>query len=439
MQTKIVTKINALPKLDKKINVAAYARVSSGKDAMLHSLSNQISYYNEKINNHEGWMFAGVYADEAVTGTRGNREEFQRMLEDCRKGKIDLILTKSISRFARNTFTLLEVVRELKTMNVDVYFEEQNIHSISNEGEMVLTFLASFAQEESRSFSENMKWRIKRDFEEGIIWGGQNKFCLGYRLINRKFVVVPDEARLVRRIFDLYLDGYGFEMISQILTKEGIPTVRGKKAWNKSTIQNIIGNYNYTGDLLLQKTYIENHLTKKKRKNHGERNKFLVEDNHEPIITKEMFMKVTEIRKTNTLKYKIRNISHIKYPLSSHIRCSKCGKYYTHRTTKYNTLWACPTFVSKGKTYCPSQSIPEEILNDLICSSFNIAAITEDWVKSHLDLIEVFDKNHIKIYSRDGTIKECNWEQRSRSKSWTPQMKEQARLRALKQHGKVEE
>ena len=148
--------------------VAAYARVSSGKDAMLHSLSAQVSYYSEHIQSHPEWEYAGVYVDEALTGTKDNREGFQRLLADCRAGKVDMVLTKSISRFARNTVTLLETVRELKTLGADVYFEEQNIHSLSGDGELMLTILASYAQEESRSVSENCKWRIRKKFQQGI-------------------------------------------------------------------------------------------------------------------------------------------------------------------------------------------------------------------------------------------------------------------------------
>ena len=161
------------------LKVCAYTRVSSGKDAMLHSLSAQVSRYSEMIQSHTGWLYCGVYSDEALTGTRSDRAGFQRMLADCRAGKIDRIITKSISRFARNTVTLLETVRELKGLGIDVFFEEQNIHTMSADGELMLTILASYAQEESRSVSENQKWRVKRNFENGIPWNGR---MLGYRM-----------------------------------------------------------------------------------------------------------------------------------------------------------------------------------------------------------------------------------------------------------------
>ena len=190
---KIIRRVQFPPKPIPTINVAAYARVSSDKDAMLHSLSEQVSYYNGYIQKHPGWKFCGVYADEAKTGTKDTRANFQRMLSDCRAGKIDLIITKSISRFARNTVTLLQTARELKAMGIDIFFEEQNLHSNSPAGEFVMTVLASVAQEESRSTSENMKWRIRKNFEEGMPWSGT---MLGYRMRDGQLVVDDEEAQL---------------------------------------------------------------------------------------------------------------------------------------------------------------------------------------------------------------------------------------------------
>ena len=201
-----ITIVPKLPKLERKKRVAAYARVSCGKDAMLHSLSAQVSYYSDLIQRHDGWLYAGVYADEAKTGTKDSREEFQRLVADCRAGKIDMVITKSISRFARNTVTLLQTVRDFKAWEVDIFFEEQNIHTMSGDGELMLTILASYAQEESRSASENQKWRIRRNFEEGLLWRG---IMLGYLLENGHYVIVPEEADIVRRIYRDYLAGLG--------------------------------------------------------------------------------------------------------------------------------------------------------------------------------------------------------------------------------------
>ena len=201
--------------------VAAYARVSSGKDAMLHSLAAQVNYYSKLIQSHSGWEYVGVYADEALTGTKESRENFQRLLADCRSGKIDMVITKSISRFARNTVTLLETVRELKSLDVDVYFEEQNIHSVNSDGELMLTILASYAQEESLSASENQKWRVRQQFQNGKPWRG---FMMGYRYDGEKYVIVPEEAEVVRSIFHDYLDGKGVAAIMKRLNEEGFLT-----------------------------------------------------------------------------------------------------------------------------------------------------------------------------------------------------------------------
>ncbi len=240
----------ALPKLTR---VAAYARVSSAKDAMHHSLSAQVSYYSSLIQRHPGWQYAGVFADEAKTGTKDSREGFQNMIAACRAGSVDAIITKSISRFARNTVTLLETVRELKGYGVDVFFEEQNIHTLSADGELMLSILASYAQEESLSASENQKWRIRKNFEEGKPWNGT---MLGYRYHNGTLVIEPQEAEIVRRIFREYLSGKGVVTIANRLNADGIVTRYGNQ-WHKRSVTCVLQNYAYTGNLLLQTTFRE--------------------------------------------------------------------------------------------------------------------------------------------------------------------------------------
>ena len=256
-------KVN-IPKLTR---VAAYARVSSGKDAMLHSLSAQISYYSDMIQRHPGWQYAGVYADEAITGTKDTRNGFLRLLASCRAGDVDMVITKSISRFARNTVTLLGTVRDLKALGVDVYFEEQNIHTMSSDGELMLTILASYAQEESRSASENQKWRIRKNFEAGMPWVGN---MLGYRLQNGEYRIIPEEAAVVKRIYSDYLSGMGYAAICKALNEDGITTKDGYP-WKTGTLMKVLRNYCYTGNLLLQKKYRENHITKRTMDNHGEK------------------------------------------------------------------------------------------------------------------------------------------------------------------------
>lgn len=240
----------------KRKRVAAYARVSNGKDAMLHSLSAQISYYNNYIGSRGDWELAGIYADEAMTGTKEDRPQFQKMLADCRSGRIDMVITKSLTRLARNTVTLLETVRELKSLEVDIYFEKENIHTIGTEGELMLTLLASFAQEESRSVSENQKWRIRKLFEHGQATGGN---ALGYRFQDGTFQIVPEEAETVRQIFEDFLSGMGINAITKKLNRTGIPAKRGG-SWGETSVSNILHNEKYTGDLLLQKYYHLDHI-----------------------------------------------------------------------------------------------------------------------------------------------------------------------------------
>jgi DNA invertase Pin-like site-specific DNA recombinase len=233
--------------------VAAYCRVSSGKDAMLHSLSAQVSHYSGYIQKQRGWEYVGVYADEALTGTKAERPEFMRLMQDCRDGKIDVVLTKSISRFARNTVTMLKTVRELKSLNIDVWFERENIKSLSGDGELLLSILSSFAQEESRSTSENVKWRIRNNFKKGK---PSSTVIMGYKLVNGTFIIVPDEAEIVKMIFADFLGGMGKIAIVKKLTELGIPTKRGGD-WGENAIGKILRNEKYAGDMLLQIRYWE--------------------------------------------------------------------------------------------------------------------------------------------------------------------------------------
>lgn len=251
-----INKIESAPKLPELLRVAAYARVSSGKETMLHSLAAQVDYYTDLIGRNSDWAFRGVFVDEAMTGTKETRPEFQRLLSECRAGNIDLLITKSISRLARNTVTILSSVRELKNMNVDVFFEEQNIHSRSGDGELMLSILSSYAQEESRSVSENCKWRIRNDFREGKI-SGMTMF--GYRLKKGQLQMVPEEADVVRGIFADYLSGMGVIAITKKYRAMGF-------TFSKNGIAGMLRNEKFQGDMLLQKSFVEDHISKRKGK-----------------------------------------------------------------------------------------------------------------------------------------------------------------------------
>ena len=263
--------------------VAAYARVSSGKDAMLHSLSAQVSYYSKMIQSRPEWQYVGVYADEAATGTKDNRNEFQRMISDCKAGKIDMIITKSISRFARNTVTLLETVRELKELNVDVYFEEQNIHSMSGDGELMLTILASFAQEESLSVSENCKWRIRNEFKQGKMPMSLKRLYGYIRTSDGGFEIVEDEAEVIRYIFNAYLEGLSVKTITTKLIVDSAPPPNGIQ-WGQKAVRYILSNEKYIGDALIQKRYTPNTLPFKQEINNGQLPKYYIQNSHSAIF-----------------------------------------------------------------------------------------------------------------------------------------------------------
>ncbi len=412
--------VQQAPKLTK---VAAYARVSSGKDAMLHSLSAQVSYYNDLIQHHTGWVFCGVYADEALTGTKADRENFVRLIQDCKAGKVDMVITKSISRFARNTVTLLETVRELKSLGVDVYFEEQNIHSISPDGELMLSILASYAQEESLSASENQKWRIKRNFENGMPWNGT---LLGYRYENGKYIIVPEEAAVVKTIFDSYLDGMGITAIMKMLNDQGILTRNGN-TWCQSSVMRVLRNYAYTGNLLLQQTYLENHLTKRTRQNNGELPKYHIVDSHEEIIPLERFNAVQREIQRRADKHTHPGVSPKTYPFTGMVVCAGCGKHYRRKVTAAGPVWICSTFNTMGKRYCPSKQIPE---NTLIAITEEVLG-SMDALPDKITAIRAENGNTLVFYFKDGTESVKRWQDRSRAESWTEDMKQTARQKAL--------
>ncbi len=430
---KTIHKKDAFPELPRLLRVAAYAWVSNGKDAMRHSLFAQVSYYNEYIQQHIDWQFAGIYADDAVTGTRDSRAEFQRLLADCRAGKIDLVVTKSVTRFARNSVTTLETVRELKSLGIDVYFEKENIHAISGDGELMLSILASFAQEESRSVSENCKWRIRRMFAEGRPNIGK---MLGYRLLDGKFYIVPSEAEIVRQIFTDYLGGMGLEAIAKKLDAGDVRPARSAH-WRRLTIHKILRNEKYSGNMLLQKTYRNDHISKKKCINHGELPIYRVENSHEAIIDPATFSAAQAEIARRAAGYKPPAVSTEKSVFTGIIRCGQCGAAYCRKHTAYGKnydkiAWICLTFNELGKTVCDSQRIPETILMAKTTEVLGLADFDEAVFREQIAAIRVPDHNRLCFVFRDGHSAEVEWQHQSRRESWTPEMKQAARERQLK-------
>lgn len=434
MQKTIINIAPTVEETPRTKRVAAYARVSCGKDTMLHSLAAQIDYYRNYIMMNPEWRFAGVYADEAKTGTKDNREQFQQLLSECRSGNIDMVITKSISRFARNTVTLLKTVRELKSLGVDVFFEEQNIYTLSADGEVMLTLLASFAQAESLSVSDNCKWRIRKGFEEGR---ASTCTMLGYRLIDGEITLIEEEAETAKRIFDMYLAGCGLQKIANTLNEEGTYSIYGNE-WHISTIRKVLTNEKYCGDLLLQKSYRENHITKKTLPNNGELPQYFVEDDHPAVISRENFSAVQkELERRAEEKTPTVGSTSI---FAGKIRCSRCGKNYRRKTTPYNIVWCCSTYNSKGKKHCPdSKAIPEETLKRAAASILKTDGFSEADFEAQIRFIEAHPDNLLRFLFEDGSTADYVWQDRSRSESWTDEMKEAARQRTMERnaaHGK---
>lgn len=417
-----IIKIQTLPNAPIRKRVVAYARVSKEKESMIHSLNAQVSYYSKYIQRHKGWKYAGVYADEGISGTRTDRPEFNRMMEDAREKKFEIIITKSISRFARNTVALLNAVRELKRLDIDVYFEEQNIHSISYEGEIMLTILATTAEEEAKNMSEHMHWRIEKDMEQGLLWGGNSPY--GYNIEKRKFSIVPEEARVVRMMFDLYKGGMGDTAIAKYLNNKGIKPKKINR-WTKTTVRNLLINITYTGDLILQKTYRPNCFDKKWKINKDARPKYHVKKNHEGIISRELYQECLYLRAQRTPKN--REAPKV-YPFTRMIKCGCCGSSFHHKVCLYQDKWMCKEADKMGRDYCTNKAIPERVLYKVVADVLGLAEFDEAIFKAKVKEITAKPNNLLEFYMKDGSIKEVTWTAPSRKESWTPEMREQARL-----------
>lgn len=347
-----------------KRKVAAYARVSTDLDEQQTSYEAQVSYYTEYIKNREDWDFVKVYTDEGVTGTSTkHREGFQKMVEDALSGKIDLIVTKSVSRFARNTVDSLTTIRELKEHGTEVYFEKENIWTFDSKGELLLTIMSSLAQEESRSISENVRWGQRKRAADGKYSLAYSNF-LGYdKGPDGRPVVNPGQAVIVRRIFSLFLQGYSFNRIAGILTEEGIPSPAKKTQWNDGTIKRILMNEIYMGDRLLQKTFTLDFLHKTPIKNEGQVPQYYVENDHEAIIPLETFQRVQD-----EIKRREGGAPHGISIFSGKLYCGSCGHPYGpklwHSKDEYRrTVWQCNAKYKK-KLHCRTPHLTEDEIKD---------------------------------------------------------------------------
>ncbi|MDY5031658.1 MAG: recombinase family protein [Blautia sp.] len=399
-----------------KIRVAAYCRVSTDSEEQETSYEAQVSHYTEYIKSKPEWQMVEVYADDGISGTNtAKRDEFNRMIADCEAGKIDLILTKSISRFSRNTLDCLKYTRKLKALNIAVFFEKENINTMDSKGEVLLTIMASLAQQESESLSANVRMGIQYRNQQGKVQINHNWF-LGYtKDAEGNLVIDPEQAEIVRRIYREYLEGASFLQIKRSLEADGIPNGAGHLKWHESNIHQILTNEKYIGDALLQKTYTVSVLDKKRSINNGQRPKYYVEGSHEAIISKDVFMRVqSEIaRRANLNPDGKRRVYSSKYALSGMVFCGHCGDIY--RRVKWNnrgcksTVWRCVSRVLKGKMDfdCPARTVKEEVLQGSIVTAVNDAYARKTTVISLLKWnIEetVFDDLEAKIAAVDAQL-----------------------------------
>ncbi|MFA5638417.1 MAG: recombinase family protein [Anaerovoracaceae bacterium] len=414
----------SVPSLPTRKRVAAYARVSVEKGRTLHSLSAQVSFYSTFIQKHKGWEYIGVYSDSGMTGTSDNRSEFQRLIADCESGKIDLVLTKSISRFARNTVDLLETVRKLRDLGVEVRFEKENINSMSGDGELMMTILASFAQEESYSLSQNVRWAIQKGFKEGKT----NSFCIyGYRWKNGKFEIVPEEAEVIRLIFSNFLEGLSAEQTEKQLEEMGVKSYTGGHFSNTS-IRAILRQEKHTGNMLLQKTYVLDHISHKTMLNNGELPMYYAENTHDAIIDKETFDAVqAEIARRRELGV-FANKSINTTCFTSKVKCGNCGVSYRRSgkrqrkdSSEVYYVWTCQTKDRKGISECHAKDIPEKMLQRVSAEVLGLEEFDEDVFLEQVERVVVNGKDELVFHFHDGRVIPQHWESIARVDCWTPE------------------
>ena len=392
-----------------RLNVAAYCRVSTDQEEQENSYEAQISYYTEKIGKNNDWQMAGIFADQGITGTQAKkRPEFLKMIRLCRQRKIDMVLTKSLSRFARNTVDILNYIRELKALGIAVIFEKENINTLETDTEMMLTIMSCFAQAESESISKNVSWGIRQSFKNGNV-PMQYARLLGYKKGDGgNAEIIPDEAEVVREIYRCYLDGMSMNLIADRLNAKGLTTKGSGSPYRKAVVQRILTNEKYTGDALLQKTYVTDCITKKTRKNNGELPMYLVKNHHEPIISRSDFNRVQEemprrsakrtiadkLTKTGQGKYSA------KYALSELLICGECGEHYRRVTWTAKGFkeikWRCVSRIQYGKKKCHSSpTVDEQALHRAIVSAINDLCTVKDDVAKALreSITEVLDPN----------------------------------------------
>ncbi len=394
-----ISKFNLAPINEvKKRRVAGYARVSTDSEEQQTSYETQLNYYTNYIKSREDWEFVEVYTDEGISATNTKkRDGFKRMVRDALDGKIDLIVTKSVSRFARNTVDSLSTIRKLKEHGTEVFFEKENIWTFDSKGELLITIMSSLAQEESRSISENCTWGQRKRFADGKVTVPFERF-LGYdRGEDGNLVVNPEQAKVVKKIYRLFLQGYSPFGIAKELTGEGILTPGGKKKWSARTVAAILSNEKYKGDALLQKSFTVDFLTKEKKKNEGEIPQYYVTGNHEAIIPPSTFDRVQRLLEQRKAgKNRISSVS----IYSSKIKCGDCGSWYGsktwHSTSKYRQkIWQCN---HKFEEKCTTPHLMEEDIQKLFLEAVNkLAENKKEIISNHKEMANIiFDTSTLE-------------------------------------------
>ena len=355
--------------------------VSTDSEEQASSYEVQVEHYTQFIEKNPEWELAGIFADDGISGTNTKkREEFNRMIEACMAGHIDMIITKSISRFARNTLDCLEYIRKLKEKNIPVFFEKENINTMDSKGEVLLTIMASLAQQESQSLSQNIKLGLQYRYQNGEVQVNHNRF-LGYtKDEDGHLIIEPTEAEVVKRIYREYLEGSSLLQIGRGLEADGILTAAGKAKWRPETLRKILQNEKYIGDALLQKTYTVDFLNKKRVQNNGIVPQYYVENSHPPIIPRDLYMQVQEemVRRANlhSGEKRKKRVYSSKYALSSIVYCPKCGDIYRriawNNRGKHSTVWRCCTRVEHGPTACDAPTIQESKLQAAVIKAINL-------------------------------------------------------------------
>ena len=363
-----------------KLRVAAYCRVSTDSDEQATSYDAQVEHYTEFIQKNPEWEFAGIYADDGISGTNTKkREDFNRMIDDCEAGNIDMIITKSISRFARNTLDCLKYIRQLKDKNIPVFFEKEAINTMDAKGEVLITIMASLAQQESQSLSQNVKLGLQFRYQNGQVQVNHNHF-LGYtKDADGNLIIEPEQAEVIKRIYREYLEGYSMDRIAKGLEADGILTGAGKTKWWTSTINKILRNEKYIGDALLQKTYTTDFLNKTRVKNNGIVPQYYVEGNHEAIIPKDIFLRVQEelvrrrvVKTSANGKKRSYSCNHC---FAQIVICGECGEmfrriHWNNRGCK-SIVWRCISRLEPTGQECHARTVNETVLENVVVQAIN--------------------------------------------------------------------